>query len=313
VAVCYGPPEETTYRGIPLLSQVFQDLLNHLRGAEKAIKSVYEWSCTERRRALEGDAPLGRIALDALAHPIRPAATLTLAAVEGTEVCVTASEPPSPRDAVPFSSNDVGRHLEAADGRAIITAVESTTRATVRILTPFTTTGPISAGEWGIERVSREEFQRMANEEREKTVDRYYRVGDRVLDVPLIQELDMRLAKLCELTPAVEKHIDSIKNLAGARPALVARGGGRNVAAYRTIAAEVAERINKSIPDRRWRSRTVGGISLDDYENHGLYRAEVLERTKAILHAVYGASMTETDIKTAAQKRRPPKVKPAKK
>lgn len=313
LAIAYGPPQERTYRALPELREAYTGLLEGLQRVAESVERVYAWSTGAYSAALaEGDASLGHFALDALTHPIRPQATLTLSAVNGT--ARAAAAPVTAADAgVPFSPNDVGRYLEAAGGRARISAVESSTRATLEVVDPFTTTGPIAAGQWGIERVPREEFQRTANAERDREARRYFKVGDRVLDVPLVQELERELRDRNWIA-RVGRQVEVLETLAGgSRPALLAQGGGRNVAAYRAIAADVAERINKGIRDPRRRSRVVDGISLDVYDNHGLYRAEVLERTKAILYAVYGVSMTEAEIKAAVQKRRKTKGNLAKK
>lgn len=68
-------------------------------------------------------------------------ATLTLGAISGTGVIVTAS-------ASSFLPADDGRQIISGAGRAIITTYTSATQVTVDILDEFSSVGPIPSGEW---------------------------------------------------------------------------------------------------------------------------------------------------------------------
>lgn len=76
--------------------------------------------------------------------PLTLAADLTLSAVSGSGVTVTASNPV-------FQTGDVDRVLTSGGGRAIINAFVSTTEVTVDVLDPFADVGPIAAGDWQLE------------------------------------------------------------------------------------------------------------------------------------------------------------------
>jgi len=75
----------------------------------------------------------------------RPSTTLTLSATSGAGVSATAA-------AAAFEASDVGRYIEAGAGRGLITAVGSTTGATVTIAAAdaFAAVGPIAANGWKI-------------------------------------------------------------------------------------------------------------------------------------------------------------------
>jgi hypothetical protein len=154
-----------------------------------------------------------------------------------------------------------------------------------------------------INRLPREELQRMANDERRRGLDHYLRTGDRALNLPLMQTIEMSLD---DYHAEVRKHLAYLNELAGDRPKLLRRGG-HNVVVYRAIAAELAKKISDAIPHSRQVS------SLDVYGTPGTGRVEVLDRTAAIMRAVYGVTMTRQDVKTAADKRRLDKAKPTKK
>ncbi len=74
---------------------------------------------------------------------IKPAQTLTLAAVTGSAVVFTAG-------GASFQSGDIGRIITAGVGRASIVSYTSGTVVTCEILDDFSTVGPYASGEWTI-------------------------------------------------------------------------------------------------------------------------------------------------------------------
>jgi len=74
---------------------------------------------------------------------IKPAATLTLAAVTGNSILFTAG-------AAVFQSGDVNRIITSGAGRASITAYNSTTEVTCDIIDDFAAVGPIASQSWSL-------------------------------------------------------------------------------------------------------------------------------------------------------------------
>lgn len=76
--------------------------------------------------------------------PQFPAATLTLSAVSGTGITLTAS-------AASFQAGDVGRQVVSGAGRATIKSFTSATVVTADVLDDFASVGPIAANSWQLE------------------------------------------------------------------------------------------------------------------------------------------------------------------
>jgi len=74
---------------------------------------------------------------------IQPAATLTLSAVTGSGITVTAG-------AAVFQTGDVGRQIESGIGLLSITGFTSTTVLTADVIDDFSSVGPIASGSWDL-------------------------------------------------------------------------------------------------------------------------------------------------------------------
>jgi hypothetical protein len=123
----------------------------------------------------------------------------------------------------------------------------------------------------------------------QQRIERYFRAGDRIVDLPLLQELTASLRN--EWLPRVAAQLEAIDALA--RDTSVRHRGkdGRLLAVYRRMAAGLAFEINRHLPDVR------RGAGQDS--KRGVHRQEVRERASAILQAVYGISITPDDVKSA--------------
>jgi hypothetical protein len=128
-----------------------------------------------------------------------------------------------------------------------------------------------------------------ADQERARSIERYFRAGDRILDLPLLQELNERLRN--EWLPRVAAQLEAIDALA--RDTSVRHRGkdGRLLAVYRRMATRLAVEINRHLPDAR--------LGAGQDRKRGVHRQEVRERVSAILQAVYGITITPDDVKSA--------------
>jgi hypothetical protein len=149
---------------------------------------------------------------------------------------------------------------------------------------PLDVTGPL--GRLAAERrLPHEERQQTANDERRRDVDRYFRAGDRIFNVPLVQELEALLERVW--LPRVESQVQAIEQLIGDTAKRHRGKDGRVLAVYRRLAARLAATINRQLPDRR------------QHRKQGVHRGEVHDRTAAILRAVYGVAITPSDVKAS--------------
>lgn len=141
-----------------------------------------------------------------------------------------------------------------------------------------------------LDRLPRERLQQIANETRAGEVRRYFRAGDRVFDIPMVQELATALPQWLSIIERVCADVDDLRR-GLAKPTLVSERGGKMLPVYRNIAVGLAAAINGALDDERLGSKRGN--------KHGAYRSEVLDRTAAILRAVYRIEITPEDVRRA--------------